>query len=90
MSKARVFELAKELGLSSKELLAKLQELGFALNSHMSTLEDKEVKLINKKLGHLKPKKKLETKKARPKKKKEEKKEKEPKKPAKPRAKKKL
>jgi translation initiation factor IF-2 len=86
MSKARVFELAKELGLSSKELLAKLQELGFALNSHMSTLEDKEVKLILKKLGHLRPEKKLEVKKARPKKKKEAKK---PKKAAKPRAKKK-
>ena len=71
MSKARVFELAKELGLSSKELMAKLQELGFAITSHMSTLEDKEIKLVMKKFGHLKPKKKVEAKKARPKKKKE-------------------
>ena len=28
MAKVRVYELAKELGLESKELLAKLQEVG--------------------------------------------------------------
>jgi len=70
MSKLRVFELGKELGLSSKEIMAKLQELGFAMISHMSTLEDREIKLIRKKFAHLKPKKKVEAKKARPKKKK--------------------
>jgi len=69
MSKVRVFELAKELGLSSKEIMAKLQELGFAITSHMSTLEDREVKLLRKKFAHLKPKKKVAAKKARPKKK---------------------
>ncbi len=73
-SKIRVFELAKELGLSSKELMAKLQELGFAITSHMSTLEEKETKLVAKKLGHLKREKKVEAKKARPKTKKEAKK----------------
>jgi len=71
MSKVRVFELAKELGLSSKEIMAKLQEFGFAITSHMSTLEDREVKLLRKKFAHLKPKKKVAAKKAKPKKKKE-------------------
>jgi translation initiation factor IF-2 len=66
MSKVRVFELAKELGLSSKELMAKLQELGFAITSHMSTLEDKEIKLLEKKLGRVREAKKVEAKKARP------------------------
>ncbi len=65
MNKVRVFELAKEMGLSSKELMAKLQELGFAITSHMSTLEEKEIKLITKKLGFLRVEKKVEAKKAR-------------------------
>ncbi|GAB4341069.1 MAG: hypothetical protein Kow0099_17500 [Candidatus Abyssubacteria bacterium] len=68
MSKIRVFELAKQLGLSSKELMVKLQELGFAITSHMSTLEDKEAKLVLKKLGHLRREKVETTKKAKPRK----------------------
>ncbi|NQU08142.1 MAG: translation initiation factor IF-2 [Candidatus Abyssubacteria bacterium] len=83
MSKVRVFELAKELGLSSKELMAKLQDLGFAFMSHMSTLEEKELKLLRKKFAHLKPKKKAETKKAKPRTKKKELAEAEEKKPKK-------
>ncbi|UCD57018.1 MAG: translation initiation factor IF-2 [Candidatus Hydrogenedentota bacterium] len=83
MSKLRVFELAKELGLSSKGLMAKLQELGFAITSHMSTLEEKEVKLLTKKLAHLKREKKVEAKKARPARKKKEPAEAEKKKPKK-------
>ncbi len=78
MNKVRVFELAKELGLSSKELMAKLQELGFAITSHMSTLEEKEIKLVEKKLGHLKREKKVAAKKARPTKKKKKEEEKKP------------
>jgi translation initiation factor IF-2 len=70
MSKVRVFELAKELGLSSKELMARLQEFGFAISSHMSTLEEKECKLVMKKLGHLRRTKKVVAKKAKPAKKK--------------------
>ena len=39
MAKVRVYELAKELGLESKALLAKLQELGEFVKSASSTLE---------------------------------------------------
>ena len=39
MSKVRVHELAKELGVSSKEVLAKLQELGEFVKSASSTVE---------------------------------------------------
>ncbi|MEW6263693.1 MAG: translation initiation factor IF-2 [Thermodesulfobacteriota bacterium] len=40
MGKVRVYELAKELGLSNKDLVQKLQEMGYPIKSHSSTLED--------------------------------------------------
>lgn len=46
LSKLRVYQLAKELGISSKELIEKLAELAVEVNNHMSTLEDEEAKLI--------------------------------------------
>ena len=46
MSKVRVYEIAKELNLSSKEIIDKLKEYGFEVHSHMSTLEDEEANLI--------------------------------------------
>jgi translation initiation factor IF-2 len=39
VAKVRVYELAKELGLESKALLTKLQELGEFVKSASSTLE---------------------------------------------------
>jgi translation initiation factor IF-2 len=38
--KARVHELAKELGVSSKQVLSKLQDLGEYVKSPASTVED--------------------------------------------------
>ena len=46
MSKTRVYELAKELNLSSKDLISKLNDLDIKVKNHMSTLEDEEVELI--------------------------------------------
>lgn len=46
MSKVRVYEVAKELNISSKEIMDKLKEYGFEVHSHMSTLEDEEAQLI--------------------------------------------
>nr|WP_211230015.1 translation initiation factor IF-2 [Desulfovirgula thermocuniculi] len=43
LSKKRVHELAKELNMESKELIKKLNEMGMAVKSPLSTLEDKEV-----------------------------------------------
>ncbi|WCN39134.1 translation initiation factor IF-2 [Aneurinibacillus uraniidurans] len=40
MSKLRVYEYAKTLGLSSKQLLNLLGKLSLSVNNHMSTLED--------------------------------------------------
>ena len=39
MSKVRVHELAKQLGMESKEVLAKLQEMGEFVRSASSTVE---------------------------------------------------
>ncbi|ADD02451.1 translation initiation factor IF-2 [Thermoanaerobacter mathranii subsp. mathranii str. A3] len=46
MSKTRVYELAKELNLSSKDLISRLNDLDIKVKNHMSTLEDEEVDLI--------------------------------------------
>lgn len=42
----RVYKLAKELGMSSKELLKKLEELDLNFTSHMSNIDEDEVELI--------------------------------------------
>ncbi|NMB27692.1 MAG: translation initiation factor IF-2 [Tissierellia bacterium] len=44
--KIRVYELAKELKMTSKELIEKIKDLGLNINSHMSTLESEEAKMI--------------------------------------------
>lgn len=46
MKKIRVYELARELETSSKDLINKLVELDINVNSHMSTLEEEEAELI--------------------------------------------
>ena len=46
MSKIRVYQIAKDLAVSSKELINKLAEFGVEVANHMSTLEDEEVKII--------------------------------------------
>ena len=47
----RVHELAKELDLSSKDVLAKLHDLGVEAKSHMSNLDDAAVALLCEKQG---------------------------------------
>lgn len=42
MTKKRVYQLAKELGISSKILITKMEELKMDVSSHMSTIEDNE------------------------------------------------
>lgn len=46
----RIYELAKETGLSSKELIRILNEHGFEHQSHMSILSDQEKKIIEQSL----------------------------------------
>jgi len=44
--KVRVYELAKELRMTSKELMEKIKELDLDINSHMSSLEIEEAEMI--------------------------------------------
>ena len=73
MAKVRVYELAKELGLDSKELLTKLQEVGEFVKSASSTVEAPVVRKLMEKFPDMKPAegapaKKATAKKAAPKK----------------------
>lgn len=46
MAKVRVHELAKELGITSKEAITKLSALGIEVKSHSSTIDEVEVKRL--------------------------------------------
>ena len=50
MAKKRVHELAKELGLENKELIAHLERLGITVKSHASSLEDSEIERVKEDL----------------------------------------
>ena len=42
MTRKRIYELAKELKISSKDLMELLQELGFSVKNHMTPLAKKK------------------------------------------------
>ncbi|NLR08630.1 MULTISPECIES: translation initiation factor IF-2 [Lactobacillaceae] len=42
MGKKRIYELAKEINISSKQIIAKAEEKGFPVKNHMSTLGENE------------------------------------------------
>ncbi len=46
MGKVRIYELARELDMESKELVGVLQELDIDVTSHMSTIEDETADLV--------------------------------------------
>ena len=46
MGKVRVYELAKELNISSKDLIEKIEGLEISVNSHMSSIDSEEAELI--------------------------------------------
>jgi len=50
MTKKRVYELAKDLGIDSKELISRLEKLGIAVKAPQSTLEDTDLEKIQKEL----------------------------------------
>ena len=51
MGKKKIHELAKEIDKTSKEIIAVAQELGIEVKSHMSSLEEKDIEKIKKKLS---------------------------------------
>lgn len=50
MSKKRVYELAKELGVENKDLIARLEKIGITVKSHSSSLEDSDVERLKRDL----------------------------------------
>lgn len=48
MSKMRVYELAKELGVENKDLITRLEKMGISVKSHSSTLEESEVERVKR------------------------------------------
>ena len=50
MSKVRVYEVARELSLSNRELLNRIQSLGIQVRNHMSALEPAEVDRVRRAL----------------------------------------
>jgi translation initiation factor IF-2 len=63
VSKTRVYEIAKELGMNSKELIEILQEeFDIQVKSHMSTLEDETVEAIKELIEEMRETKKTEKK----------------------------
>ena len=45
MGKVKVYELAKELGLTNNELIEKLKSVGVEVKSHLSVIDDE---IVNK------------------------------------------
>jgi translation initiation factor IF-2 len=51
MDKVRIYELAKELNVSSKRLMEKLGEININVKNHMSYLEENELSALYKHIG---------------------------------------
>ena len=50
MAKIKIHEIAKELGLVSKEVVAKAQELGIEVKNHMSAVTEEQAEQIKNSL----------------------------------------
>ena len=58
LGKVKIYDIAKELGLSSKEVIEIAQKLNIEAKSHLSSLEDEDVKKIKENVGKTKTTKK--------------------------------
>ncbi len=61
MSKVRVYEVARELGMDNRELLGRIQSLGIQVRNHMSALEPAEVDRVRRALDKDKAENTVET-----------------------------
>ena len=46
MNKTRVYQIAEEVGMSNKDILSKIKELGIEVENEKSQLEEDEVELL--------------------------------------------
>ena len=53
MAKIKIHEIAKELGVASKEIVAKAQELGMGVTSHMSAVSEEQAEKIKSSLKNV-------------------------------------
>ncbi len=51
MSKRRVYEIAKELGVDNKELVQRIRSLGIPVKNHMSSLDEDQAERVKRELG---------------------------------------
>ncbi|WP_022854109.1 translation initiation factor IF-2 [Thermodesulfatator atlanticus] len=51
MSKVRIYDLARELGMQPKDLVEEVRKLGYDIKSHSSTVEDYEADRIRRELA---------------------------------------
>ena len=58
MAKIKIHEIAKKIGLTSKEIIEKANELGINVKSHLSSIEDEQAEKIEKSLANKKESKK--------------------------------
>ena len=55
MTRLRVHELAKELNMENKDLIDRIEKLGFQVKNHMSTLTDSAVLKIRQQFSEVRP-----------------------------------
>ena len=46
MSKIKIHEIAKKIGVASKEVLARANEIGISVSSHLSSVEENDATKI--------------------------------------------
>ena len=67
MGKVKIHEIAKKLGLASKEVLEKAKKLGIDVKSHLSSIDEKDAKKLEDSLVKKENKKDVKTKENKPK-----------------------
>ena len=66
MGKIKIHEIAKKLGVNSKEVLEKAQELGLDVKTHMSSVDESDAKKIEAKFSNVNIKKEVKEKRDNP------------------------
>ncbi len=66
MGKIKIHEIAKKLGVNSKDVLEKAQELGLDVKTHMSSVDESEAKKIEAKFSNNNTKKEVREKRDNP------------------------
>ena len=66
MGKIKIHEIAKKIGVNSKEVLEKALELGLDVKTHMSSVDESDAKKIEAKFSNANTKKEVKEKRDNP------------------------